>query len=112
MSAAVKAIGICLFIVSAAVGYVRQSHEISVLKIRSARLEREWQQLRVHNAEQRRVLLHRHTHASIEQEVARHRSGLGPARPGQVIVLPLSRLESGEVRAADLPRLAAREGIR
>ena len=109
---ALKVVGVCLLIATTSVGYVQQSHEISGLKIQAARLEAQWQQLRNHNSEQRRILLQWHTHESIEKAVAQRVPGLGPARSGQVVVLTLPQSGAIPVREPRPTHLTARGGVR
>jgi len=94
--------------VVAAVGYVRQSHEISRLKIEIGQKDQEWWLLRMHNAEKRREESIRRTFDNLQREVKRHGLDLQEAQLGQVVQLEEPILERERRPANGSARLAAR----
>lgn len=86
---ALKALGACLLIACAAVGYVRQKHELTLLYERGARLQADLVRIRLQNAAYERRLNQLENPDSLALAIQRRLVGLGPTRPGQVVTLPM-----------------------
>jgi len=85
----IKAFLCCLLIGGVAVGYVRQTHENSALKIELQTLKDEITERAHHNDRTNKELLILQSPHTLN-EIARHRNlDLQPPRPGQVIELEM-----------------------
>ncbi len=88
---ALKALAACLLIACAAVGYVRQKHELTMLEGEGSKLKIQFDRLRVQNAAFQRQLDQLENPDYLGPAIRRRLPDLGPTRPGQVIWLPLVR---------------------
>jgi hypothetical protein len=82
---ALKALLICLFVGGAGVGYVCQKNQLNQLGRQKKERELRLEELRLRNDQLARKLVERQALPSLELRAKE--LGLGPAHPGQVVVL-------------------------
>jgi hypothetical protein len=82
---ALKALLICLFVGGAGVGYVCQKNQLNQLGRQKKERELRLEELRLRNSQLARQLVERQALQLLEHRAKE--MGLGPAHPGQVLVL-------------------------